>query len=918
MAVPPHPSADEHPTPRDFAWGERVAEALAAGTPVLLPTDAAAKALRSAWDARQQAAGLRGWVPATAWSLPTWMSAQWSALVTQGKEARLLLNPAQEHALWTEVCATRTASLSSPDSLAELAAGAWRLAAEYEAFDDLRRFAITDDARTFAAWAANFRARCDRGGLLTQAELATALRVHVENTSWTPPTQLVLLGFNTPYPSAQRLFSALANAGCVIEAPAAAHTAQVSVIAAEDPAHEILTAARWLRTHLEEHPAAHIALVSPALHDEHAALESTLRAQLAPELNDVRVDASAAPFVFATGTPLAEAPVAAAALDLLRWARAPLPLDRVSALLLSPFFFAKAHTAALAEFDAFSLRETPRLRPEISRDAVLRLARKAEFVLLEDWLSRLAQPAQALTQPPLRRTYADWIEAIRTLLDAAQWPGERALQPEHEAALAAWDHALDSIATLDFAGNRVEFADALHALERQTASASLASPQREAAVTVLTPAQAAGACFDALVFLHSDDAHWPQAEHAHPLLGWPLQRERAMPGARDPAPLAVAATTELAASAAKVLFLHAKENDDGELRISPVVDALGNSQHWQRLQAADLLPPAAYAPLIAEDVVADTEPLPPLVSNEVRGGARVLQLQAACAFRAFAEVRLAASAPEPAQLGLDAREGGNFLHVAMDRFWEELHSRDQLEALDAAGREAAVRRAVDAALPAHERNGHWDDAYLALQAERLRSLLMKWINEELRRGPFTVVAKESARKVQVGPLLLSIRRDRVDEVPLASGTTGNVLIDYKTGSAPAEKSWTGERPDEPQLPLYALLPGAENLRAIAFAKIRAAEKDRRWLGYADTDGILPGAAKLEYGSLAEQVEAWRETLTTLATQFAEGDAGVSPKDFPRTCDHCAQRLLCRLDSAVLRAAADAADDDFAGEAPDGL
>ena len=54
-------------------------------------------------------------------------------------------------------------------------------------------------------------------------------------------------------------------------------------------------------------------------------------------------------------------------------------------------------------------------------------------------------------------------------------------------------------------------------------------------------------------------------------------------------------------------------------------------------------------------------------------------------------------------------------------------------------------------------------------------------------------------------------------------------------------------------------------------------------------------------SLEAQVAEWREVLTALAEDFHSGEARVDPKQYPKTCAHCEQRLLCRLDPATLDA-----------------
>ncbi len=136
--------------------------------------------------------------------------------------------------------------------------------------------------------------------------------------------------------------------------------------------------------------------------------------------------------------------------------------------------------------------------------------------------------------------------------------------------------------------------------------------------------------------------------------------------------------------------------------------------------------------------------------------------------------------------------------------------------------------------------------------------------------------------------------DRVDEVE-----GGEVLIDYKTGDA-SPNDWLTERPDAPQLPLYAILSEADRLRGVAFGLVRAGE-GRGLKGYAVGEGVLRGKpTKLkEAATFGAQVERWRDVLVALAEEFAAGDARVRPKQYPRTCEYCKQRALCRLDVSSL-------------------
>jgi len=70
-------------------------------------------------------------------------------------------------------------------------------------------------------------------------------------------------------------------------------------------------------------------------------------------------------------------------------------------------------------------------------------------------------------------------------------------------------------------------------------------------------------------------------------------------------------------------------------------------------------------------------------------------------------------------------------------------------------------------------------------------------------------------------------------------------------------------------------------------------------GFATKKETLAKVAKLPNGvaSLEAQVEDWQRVLTKLAEEFYRGDTRVRPKNYPKTCEYCEQRLICRLDAA---------------------
>jgi ATP-dependent helicase/nuclease subunit B len=135
---------------------------------------------------------------------------------------------------------------------------------------------------------------------------------------------------------------------------------------------------------------------------------------------------------------------------------------------------------------------------------------------------------------------------------------------------------------------------------------------------------------------------------------------------------------------------------------------------------------------------------------------------------------------------------------------------------------------------------------------------------------------------------------------LAGG--GQVLIDYKTGRA-TPNDWLDERPDDPQLPLYAIA-AKEDIAGVAYARIKTGEM--RCMGFTREAKQLPQVKIAE--SWPGLFVNWRRELDGLAGEFAQGVAGVDPKRGLVTCRHCDLHPLCRVHERI----AALEDDDEAG------
>lgn len=876
----------------------QISDALRRGASVVAANARAARVLHLDYAAAQRAAGPSVWpTPAiTDWS--SWLRDLWQAHAFSVPGAPLLLTPLQERVLWTRCLGESFASF------APLAADAWSLLSQYQAHDQRRNpWGLAEeasDAELFRQWAAAFERECSRHRWLSPSQLETALAPHLAGL--TLPPEILLVGFDRFTPAQRSLLAALESRSIAV---AELQTnplpeAHRSWVAAPDQRGEWAACAAWARRLLLENPDTRIGVLVSSLRALRNPLDRTLRGILLPACDDIRRPSVAPPWEFSLGEPLAELPAIHAALLLLRWIARPLPQEEISWLLLSGFVSdTVAHSDALARHDA-RRRGDCVLSPERTLPQYQRSL--AEISGLRGLYARLGELERSVTANRIRdnsRLPSAWTVLIPFLLERAGWPGPRTPDSVQFQALERWQRLLDELALLDFDNARYSYTDFLSLLERHARETVFSPESRDAPIQILGPFESSGQHFDALWFMGADDTRWPQRGSPHPLLPRLLQRKFAMPHATptDAWNLAQTVTTRLLAAAPHIVFSFAERDAETEYRPSPLIANL--FPPGTRPERAS---PAAgeYHPTPRFHEISDDSGALPWPREQNAGGASILRSQAACPFQAFAARRLAAEPLDAIEWGLDPAEKGKLLHNILERLFSPAGPlRTQQDLVTAIAEntlpailDSHIHAAVLALLHA-EPDDPWQRAWIAIEKRRLHDRLFAWLTLESQRMPFTVEAcEQKLPDVQIGGLRLNLRADRIDLLPDGS----RLILDYKSGDVSA-RSWDGDRPGEPQLPLYAAYGHVENLSGVLLAKIRAGD-----IGF---DGrlrdaraqLLPGLSPKKPIVSQPYTEAlrdeWAVALENLAAEFLRGEAAVEPRD-RNECRLCGRQSLCRI------------------------
>ncbi|MCF8185511.1 MAG: PD-(D/E)XK nuclease family protein [Sulfuritalea sp.] len=780
---------------------------------------------------------------------------------------------------------------------------------------DINQPFITQETRQFLRWRHTFEALCAKQNAMEASRLMTlhiALiteHQHEITHALTLPTKINLAGFDRITPLEARLFEVLKTCGVQVEMLSSSIVAQpkIECYAIADAQQECRAAVAWAKQKLTDNPQAQLAIISPVLANIRRLLADLLDDAFHPEtLHSSFFEASRC-YDFSLGLSLTEYPLVHSALQLLRLAttKALLRFDEMTPILQDIHWGLAAEIDARAQLDAF-LRKN--LNATYSLDALIKQTSRLQShgIQLDGFFAQIGQIAAFQHKSKNRQLPSAWVTAFVDLLVGIQWAKSRATSSHEYQTQQAFYKALNELSALDALLGNVTASEALQKVIA-LCSSTMFQPEStgDVHIQILGLLETPAVTLDAVWALNMNDQHWPPAVKLNPLLPAELQRCRGTPNASASVQSQFAALVQqrLVTCATEVVFSYALKEDDRELRPSPLLaNQVLSTKQAETMQtlAENLAKPATMQML--DDFMA-----PPISSEEkIRGGVKLFATQAICPAWAFYQYRLGAGKLDTPIDGLDNMSRGSLLHKVLQFFWEDCRNLSALQAMTIEQRASAIQLAIVKSIEAlgHESDFHIPAQVMQIEQQRLQQLLAVWLDLELMRADFSVVACEKKYALDVEGLTLNLTIDRIDR--LTDG--GLVVIDYKTGSSVASKSWADDRIAEPQLPIYAVLALAgENVAAVSFAKIRSDET--KFIGLSAESAVLPAVAALSkvmansafnrFNDWEALLEHWYLSLSNIAQEIKAGEARVTVSK-ETDLVYCDVKPLLRLPERLLQ------------------
>ena len=850
------------PIPFDI---EQLLAACRPGTLIMTANRRLARHIEQAYNQHQLAAGKQAWQPLNLYPLDDWINAQWKKLTLLDSNELThsrLLSTQEELLHWEAIIkhSQDTLPVARPAALARLAQqaynnlGLWQLLnppSEHTPLKDEPLFQQgTIDSQAFAKWLIRFNQICHEQQLMPQVSMQQTILAAFQQQQLLPYPDVLLVGFDQLSPLHEALLEAATETYRLL--PHRDQTADCTHLACENHQAELWAAARWAQRELAASDAeTSMAVIVPDLNQRREQVERIFNAVLEPQAILPDTPRYTPPFNISAGVPLSRTPVIASALAILALNRPNPPLQDWLALLHTPF-----SSLAFSETVELKLRDAG--LPNLSCHKVLALlAGSSTSTPYTECLQRLQTANPELGKPWFKQSLVTWLDCFIEQLSACGWPGARALDSVEHQQLASWQRALIELKQqaeqLPTIPDAITASEALGLLQRHLEQVSFQPESSSSPLQILGLLEASGLHFEQLWLVGMNDHLLPANPAPNPLIPLALQRQHQLPHATPERELRI--TQQLIESyqhnCNRLIASYAQWEGDQPLRPS----ALISDDLWQpadndliELATTDNCHP--YQPLIHQDgatalssFIDELAPPVSLDNERITGGSGIVKSQSGCPFQAFAQYRLDAWPLAETDTYDLAMERGTCLHQALELIWGELVTLERLNSISHSELTALIEQASEQAIAplARQRPDLYQPRFTELEQQRLQRLLVMWLDLEAQRAPFEVIAREHALDMFIGQLPIRLRIDRVDR--LANGSLA--LIDYKTGTG-SVTDWDGERPREPQLPLYSVMLEQQQtlqgeVSTVCFARINI--KEPGYIGLGDEQQADPMTLK---------------------------------------------------------------------------
>ena len=852
-------------------------------------------------DEQKRKAGENAWQTPPILPLSSWLRDVWLASWPE----KYLLSELQCEKIWEEIINQDSARLDllHLQGVASQTSKAFSLLHEYRLPRDKKLYEQTDESKAFLRWIRKFESRLSSA--LAPCMLMDAVRNSMQEGEILIPHSLRIRGFEEQSPQLKYFLNFLREKGTRVDflspVPSPEILAQrmeklndknVNVEEYENRQGEAEACACWVRSIFQ--PGKRIGIVVPELEKYRTLLKRELAAELVPE-TIFSLDEEDLPFNISLAPPLSQEPMIKLALNLLSVKTSNVPVSTFLSIVQSPFFgFAFPPTREISDLER-NLRT--------KRVLSIPLDRFHSICGSVPQVDQLVESLKSWTLNNSKLMPEKWAKELSGFLKTTGWPGKVAPGTDKQSVLSkrhqgfeAWKDCLNQLCSLNQILGPINRLEVLNHLTHITRSKPFQSKTPEHSIQVIGLLESSGMQFDYLWVMGCHHEALPAHPEPNPFIPYEIRNKYSIPRSNPQRELKFTeqSLTRLSMAAPDVHFRYPLHEGVMDLEMSPLLKRFPQDKKAPYLsnRIKDQVRAMNQLEKFTEPAflqVTDSEKNQ-YGTQGISSGYALLKDQVDCPFRAFARHRLNSQRTPVSEVDFDNLDRGNLIHKALELFWDKTRNRKNLSNLSHGILKKRIEECVQEALKLCSQRTTGQTQFNKLEIERNVRLIHDWLlNIERERPDFQVLHNEEDVSINLCGIKLSLRIDRIDEIP----GKGLLLIDYKTGREAKPAEWFAEKIRAPQLPLYAT---AQPPVGLAYGHLTLGKPEFK--GTADLPlGKLKNydfAKDTGCSTWKELLSYWKNNLNRVADEFLQGNNQVLPVNKGEPCLHCEFNSLCRI------------------------
>ena len=499
---------------------------------------------------------------------------------------------------------------------------------------------------------------------------------------------------------------------------------------------------------------------------------------------------------------------------------------------------------------------------------------------LEPIFSRLMTCKNLINTSKTKQSLEEWGHLFSRLLSEFNWPGPWENPKLTQGLIQAWQRCWSNWKSLDAYQPDWTASEALFWLEHSTQQHSFKPKEafEPSNIFIIHAKELSTGDYDHIWVMQADQTDWPYPRQLLPCIPHDVKKQHALPCTDHE-------THDRHITHAHRMLLHAGQF----IHIFHTEDIEPLSLEQQDLQHLSA-PPHQPERLLKSNQFEYTL-VPEAASIDLKKiSSNILKDTSQCYFKSISKHYLNLSKNTYWSTGYSHAFRGMLIHDTLALIWSELKHQAALLALSTTSLDELIEQSFRHAFKAFKSQNSWPlnsfqtDIEITIIQQRLKDAL----ELDKKRSNFEVIGIEHPVQMMLKGQLISMRLDRLDQTE-----SGVVIIDYKTGvSTPNE--WFSKRPDNPQMPLYAL--AYPELVGLLYLQIKpnGAQYTGLLKNQSNWSGLLNSKAYQSIDSWEDMLEEWKSNLIQLIEETQALPPLLNPKHGALTCRQCEFKSLCRI------------------------